>query len=368
MKTYEPMTIPQPFRKIPGLLFCLSLGNGLAACSGEDATEGTGGSGNTAGTSTGTSGSGTGTAGSGSGTAGTNSGTAGTGSNPSGSKEIVGTFQIQVLADEAGVTTGMTKIVGQVSDGPTPPNVIWTSIKELVGCKLETPSVPFCEEGCGADVCAADNKCLPYPTGHSVGAVTLKGVKLADGGTDLTLREIAKAYQPPAGTAIAYPPFAATDTVTLTAAGGDYAAFELSAKGVAPLAFTSTDFELDEDKALELTWDAAPDPKASNMYIKLDISHHGGAKGLIECNVDDTGSLTIPAELITELMGLGVAGFPSIVAMRQSIDTAQIAPGLVKLEVSARTEQFVTVKGVESCTADEDCPDGQTCQMDLTCK
>lgn len=361
MKTYEPMTIPQPFRKFPGLLFCLSLGSGLAACSGEDVTEGTGGSGNSAGTSTGTSGTG-------SNTAGTGSGTAGTGSNPTGSQEIVGTFQIQVLADEAGVETGMTKIVGQVSDGPTPPNVVWTSIKEKGGCHLETPSVPFCEEGCGADVCVAANKCQPYPAGHSVGGVTLKGVKLTGGGSELALKEIAKAYQPPAGTGIEYPPFAATDTVTLTATGGDYAPFELSAKGVAPLKFTSTDFELDKDKALELTWDAAPDPKASNMYVKLDISHHGGAKGLIECNVDDTGSLTIPAELITDLMGLGVAGFPSIVAMRQSIDTAQIAPGLVKLEVSARTEQFVTVKGYSSCTADEECPDGQTCQMDLTCK
>ena len=368
MKTYEPMTIPQPFRKFPGLLFFLSLGSGLAACSGEDTTEGAAGSGNTAGTSTGTAGSGSSSAGSGTGTAGTGSGSAGTGSNPTGSQEIVGTFQIQVLADEAGVETGMTKIVGQVSDGPTPPNVIWTSIKEASGCHLETPSVPFCEEGCGADVCVAENKCQPYPVGHSVGAVTIKGVKLAEGGTDLALKEIAKAYQPPAGTMLAYPPFAPTDTVSLTATGGDYAAFELSTKGVAPLKFTSTDFELDKDKALELTWDAAPDPKASNMYIKLDISHHGGAKGLIECNVDDTGSLTIPAALITELMGLGVAGFPSIVAMRQSIDTAQIAPGLVKLEVSARTEQFVTVKGYSSCTADEECPDGQTCQMDLTCK
>ena len=369
MKTYEPMTIPQPFRKFPGLVFCLSLGSGLAACSGGDATpDGTGGSGNTAGSSTSSSGSGNGTAGSGNGTAGSATGNAGTGNTSSGSMEIVGTFQVQVLAGEDGVETGMTKIVGQVSDGPVPPNVIWTSIKEAGGCHVETPSVPFCEAGCGAEVCVAENKCQPYPLGHSVGAVTLKGVKLTGGSTELALKEIAKAYQPPAGTALEYPPFAATDDLTLTATGGDYAAFELTTKGVAPLVFTSTDFEIDTNKALELTWDAAPDPKASNMYIKLDISHHGGAKGLIECNVDDTGSLTIPAELITELMGLGVAGFPSIVAMRQSIDTAQIAPGLVKLEVSARTEQFVTVKGYSSCTADEECLDGQTCQMDLTCK
>jgi hypothetical protein len=350
------MTIPQLFRKIAGPVFCVALTAGLSACSGSEVepTPGASGSGSSAGS--GTSGSNA-TSGSGNGTAGSN-----------GSQEVVGTFQVQVLADETGPTTGMTKIVGQVNDGPVPPNVIWTVTKEEGGCRLETPSVPFCEEGCGADVCVADNECRPYPTGHSVGAVTLKGVKLTGGGSEIALKEIAKAYQPPAGTTIAYPPFSPTDDVSVHAAGGDYAAFELSTKGVAPLAFTSTDFEIDSGKPLELTWEGAADPKSSQMYVKLDISHHGGAKGLIECDVDDTGSLTISAALITRLMDLGVAGFPSVVAMRQSIDTAPIAPGLVKLEVSARTEHFVTVKGVSSCTADTDCPDGTKCQMDLTCK
>jgi hypothetical protein len=357
------MTIPQLFGKIAGPLFCLALSTGVSACSGSEVepTPGGSGSGNTAGS--GTSGANA-SSGSGNGSAGSSS--AGNGST--GSQEIVGTFQVQVLADEADLTTGMTKIVGQVSDGPIPPNVVWTVTKEEGGCRLETPSVPFCEAGCGADVCVADNECSPYPAGHSVGAVTLQGVKLMDGGSEIALKEIAKAYQPPAGTAIAYPPFGSTDDVSVHATGGDYAAFDLSTKGVDPLAFTSTDFELDTGKSLVLTWDAAPDPKSSQMYVKLDISHHGGAKGLIECDVDDTGSLTISAALITELMGLGVAGFPSVVAMRQSIDTAPIAPGLVKLEVSARTEHFVTVKGVSSCTADKDCPDGGKCQMDLTCK
>jgi hypothetical protein len=282
--------------------------------------------------------------------------------------DIVGTFQVQVLADAEAPTTGMTKLVGQVYDDVTPANVIWTSFKEDGGCRVEKPSVPFCEAGCGQDACVADNVCKPYPMLHSVGTVTLKGVKLAGGGSELELKETLKAYQPAAGTMLAFPPFAESDTVSVSATGGDFAAFELSTHGVKPMVFTSTDFELDKDKPLELKWPAADDPKAAQMYIKLDISHHGGAKGLIECYVDDSGSLTISAELINELMGLGIAGFPTVVGMRLTSDTAAIAPGLVKLEVSARTEHYVTVKGIASCTENADCAEGQTCQADLTCK
>jgi hypothetical protein len=348
------MTNTRPFRNFFGLAVCTNLSLALAGCSGSDVTPDAGSSGN---------------AGSGNLAGSSNSGGSGsTAGTSTGSDEIVGTFQVQVLADESGPTTGMTKIVGQVGDGPVPPNVHWTVIKEDGGCRLETPTAPFCEAGCGSGVCVADEVCQPYPTGHSVGAVTLTGVKLAAGGSELTLKEIAKAYQPPAGTALAYPPFAAGDEIALQATGGDYAAFALSTKGVNPLAFTSTDFELAEGKPLTLTWDAAPDPKSSQMYVKLDISHHGGIKGLIECDVDDSGSLTISSEMITELMGLGVAGFPSVVLMRQSIDTAQIAPGRVRLEVSARAEHYVTIEGVASCFADEECPDGQTCRTtDATC-
>lgn len=303
------------------------------------------------------------------GTSGTSAGSNGGGAPSTGSDEVVGTFQVQVQVDEADSTKGTTKIVGQVGDGPVPANVVWTVIKEEGGCRLATPKAPFCEPGCGSDVCVADGKCQAYPAGHSVGAVTLKGVKLASGGTDLGLKEVAKAYQPPAGTMLAYPPFGLGDDVSLHAEGGDYTAFDLATKGVDPLTLTSTDFELEEDKALALTWDAPTDPKSAQVYVKVDISHHGGAKGKIECDVDDTGSLTISPAMMTQLIGLGVAGYPSVVVMRQSIDSVKIAPGVVRLEVSARTEQYLTVKGYTSCTVDEDCPTGQMCRTsDSTCQ
>lgn len=267
------------------------------------------------------------------------------------------------------VDKSMTNIVGQVADGPVPGNIIWTTTKKDGDCWLETPSTPFCEESCGADVCVGDNQCQPYPTGHNVGDVILKGVHIEGGGTELTLKEIAKSYQPAAGTTLAFPSFSATDTISVTATGGDYTAFELSAPGVNALDLKTTDFALDPAKAFELAWDPAADAKASTVHVRIDLSHHGGVKGLIECDAADTGALTISKELISELIGLGVAGYPSVILTRLSTDYAQLSHGRVELEVSSLVERYLTTPGVDSCTTDEDCKDGKTCRStDSTCQ
>jgi hypothetical protein len=355
------MTIQQPVRKFTGPAFCLLLLTSLAACSGESADndQNTGGTG-TAGSSAGSGGSG-GTPGS-SGSSNTPGGSSGSGAT--GSNEIVGTFTVNMRVDDE-----MASAFGQVNDGPTPPNVLWTTTKTEGDCHLEEPSQPFCEEGCDGGVCVADGKCTAYPTLHSVGEVSLKGVHLIGGATELTLKDFAKSYQAPAGTNLAYPPFTADDMVELHATGGDYMAFDLSAPGVDPIDLASPSFDLDPSKPFELTWNAGKDPKAAKVHVKLDISHHGGAKGLIECQTDDTGKLTIPATLISDLIGLGVAGFPTVLVTRKSVDTAKIAPGIVQLELSAQTEHYVTTPGVISCTTKEDCPEGKTCRTtDSTCQ
>jgi hypothetical protein len=345
------MAISRRLRKITGPAYAVAVCALSLACSSSKAEPGTSSGGGSA--------AGTGTTG--------GSSTGGGSANP---RELVGSFQIQVTVDDEDPSTGATSVIGKVSDGPAPATVSWEVAKTEGSCQLEKPSVPFCDPACeGGEVCVANDACQAYPTGHSVGEVRLDGVQLVAGASPVTLKEIAAAYQPPAGTAFAYPPFAEGDDVTLTAAGGDYMAFQLSAKGVAPLTLSSSDFEIATGKALTLTWAAAQAPQQSQIHVRLEISHHGGgSRGVVECDTDDTGALTIPSALLDELVELGVAGFPTLVVTRSTTGSASIAVGQVNLVVSSKLEQAVTVNGVVSCTEDTDCSDGKICQMDLTCQ
>ncbi|HEY3668695.1 MAG TPA: hypothetical protein VGL19_22010, partial [Polyangiaceae bacterium] len=78
-------------------------------------------------------------------------------------------------------------------------------------------------------------------------------------------------------------------------------------------------------------------------------------------------SLLIPATLVTSLIELGVAGFPSVSLARTSSGSAAIAPGQVTLQVVSEVTRVLVVAGVQSCMADTDCPSGKTCQQDETC-
>jgi len=282
--------------------------------------------------------------------------------------ELLGTFKIEVTADESGPTTGTTSVLGKISDGETPSIVAWVEAAHEGACRLEKPRAPFCSPACGAVVCVEDNVCKAYPTALSVGTVTLSGVALSGGETSLTLKETAKAYQAPPGTTFAYPPFMEGDEVRVSASGGELVAFELAASGVAPFWLTDDTLNLETGKPLELHWTAAADPSASSVHLKLDISHHGGSKGMIECDADDNGALTVPASLVSQLLDLGVAGFPTVVVTRSVNVQKGTGSGKVALLIASGTERAVTVPGLSSCTGTEQCPSGQTCQADLTCK
>jgi hypothetical protein len=285
---------------------------------------------------------------------------------------VIGAFQASLKAVNSSV-----EVIGQVRDVPPPPNIVWTDTGEDGDCRLQEPSAPFCDPGCGADVCVEGNTCVPHAKGHSVGEVTVSGVELQSGETQLVLKEINTNYQAPPNTVYAFPPFAEGERVKVHAAGGDYPGFDLVAHAVAPLSLTSDDFDIEENKAFTLTWNGAKDPGQSQVHLDLDISHHGGTRGRIQCDTDDDGDLTISGELITALIGLGVAGFPTVELTRVSSGGADIAQGCVELRVSSFVSQSVTVAGVTSCTETTcsgdssgcvPCPDGMTCRSDLVCE
>ncbi len=89
---------------------------------------------------------------------------------------------------------------------------------------------------------------------------------------------------------------------------------------------------------------------------------------MIECETADSGSLELDGALITELLDLGVAGFPTIIVTRESTGSVVTALGRIDLVLAAKIERAVTIAGLVSCTEDADCPDGQTCQPNLTCQ
>ncbi|WP_437527460.1 hypothetical protein WME79_42840 [Sorangium sp. So ce726] len=305
----------------------------------------------------------------GSGGSGSSGGSTGTGEPTGDPTKLVGAFQVRSLPSAEPGASGSTSVIGKIYDGPTPSQIVWEVQAEEGSCQLLTPRVPFCNEPCGGSaVCVEDDTCQPYPAAHSAGDVTVTGLNLESGAASLVMSPTANNYQPPAGVKLGYPPADEGQVVRFEASGDFFSAFTVEAKGVSPLDLLNETIELDPGQPLQLAWTPPGQDGISNLHVKLDISHHGGTKGMIECNVEDTGSLDVPASLVKQLLDLGVAGFPTIIVTRKSVGSATIPPGRVDLVVSSQIEQAVVIAGLTSCNDDSQCPDGQTCQSDLTCQ
>jgi hypothetical protein len=328
--------------------FAVALASGvLAACSsGGSATNANGGSGGGA-TGGGGNGGATGTA-----------------------DAIVGTFSIILKSDTPPAITGVS---GKVYDGPTPELLGWTVAAKDGDCTLSTPTVPFCSQACVGGVCVADETCRPNPAAKDVGAVTLSGVKTQTGAASLSLvKTTTLAYvDGPDSPPPAYPPFDEGADVALRASGGAYGAFEIHAKGIAPLVVSDAALVVERNKPLALSWTAKGAASDATIHVLVDLSHHAGSKGKIECDTADSGALTISAALVTQLVNLGVAGYPKVEVMRVTSGSTTIAPGRVILKLSHNAVREAMIPGLVSCSdigAGTGCPSGQTCQTDLTCK
>jgi hypothetical protein len=200
-----------------------------------------------------------------------------------------------------------------------------------------------------------------------VGKLTLTGAKTKDGATTVTMDPILNGYQMTAGTNLAYDPFTEGDPVSVSAAGDTVLGkFSVSAKAISRLAVLNDSIVLADGKPIQLRWTPPGKDVGSRVSVAVDISHHGGAKGKIECETADNGTLDIDASLVDALKALGVSGFPRIELSRKSVGTnAQVH---VDLEIESPITKLVSIPGLISCSGDEECPEGKTCQQDLQCK
>jgi hypothetical protein len=254
-----------------------------------------------------------------------------------------------------GDTDGYTTAIGRFFSGPQPQILALEPRLEQDGCTLFVPRAPFCSTPCTPAVCTEDDVCTDYPEPRAVGTLAISGL-----GEPLAIEPTSSmiVYQSPS---LAYPPCELGSSVTALAPG-----FSLRADCIAPLQLSGPDpIPVQAKQAVHLTWEAAAEGATSRIRIKLDVSHHGGSKGEIDCEVPDNGAFDIPEPLVTELLGLGLAGFPTINLNRIAVGTDANNPHL-SIALSSDITRAVDT-GVVSCLDASSCPDGQMCLDGGTC-
>ena len=252
---------------------------------------------------------------------------------------------LQQPADGDGYTTA----IGRFFDGAQPQILALESRRKQGDCTLFVPKAPFCNTPCAPAVCTANDVCTPYPAVRAVGTLTLKGL-----GAPVPLEPSTSmmVYQSPS---LPFPPCEAGDPVSASANG-----VSLSTQCIAPLALKGPDpIPVNENEPLRLSWEPAKNGATSRVHVKLDVSHHGGSKGEIDCDTADTGELQIAASLVTDLLSLGLAGFPTININRTASGADASNPNATLVLSSDLTRAVDT--GVVSCLDDDACAKGQTC-------
>jgi hypothetical protein len=338
-----------------------------AGCSSNDGTTGTGGSGGATGGSGGatggsggtggaTGGSGGATGGSGGATGGSGGAAGADGGNADAGTGLHGSFVIKLKNEPP---PAFTDFLGRVYSGPQPPSQVLVRDSTEGMCELLVPKAPFCRPECTGGVCVDENTCMPSPALVGVGTIAVKGLK---GGDLMIPQPDTKNYQ-------------VTPTLGPNACdeGGNIEIgaekFTLQGKCVAPLALAAGPMDKIAVKTgmpVKLVWTPPAQTGISRIHIHLDIAHHGGKKGEINCDVPDTGSYDIPTALTAKLISLGLAGFPTIDVKRFHLAAASAEPN-VKIEINSDLTREVDT-GVKSCSDDTECTPPEKCQVDKTCK
>jgi len=249
-----------------------------------------------------------------------------------------------------------TSLEGKVFDA-VDPRLVDSEVASEGACRLVTPPSLLCDPGCApsTEVCAPANQCVPVPAGRGVGAVSVSGLAVP---VEMTPNGATANYR---ASGVPNPGFAPGADIRLSAAGGDYSAFELRGWGIGLLEVTS-EITVTEGQPTVLQWAPPASTSPARVVVSLDVNNHGSTEASIECDFEDTGEGQIPASLIDALIAQGTSGFPSVTLTRRTASSASIEPGCVELDVMSTLDLDVTLTGLTSCDVDAECPDGQTCK------
>jgi hypothetical protein len=264
----------------------------------------------------------------------------------------VGRFSIEKQVD-FGV------VQGTVDEGVVPTSIP-RIVSEIAGCKLLERRNLACIPGCvGAETCGESGTCIPYPRQVSVGEVTISGLTKE---TIMSPQQPGNSYFAPGAD---NPPYEVQSKVVLSAEGaGDVGSFQLFGVGSEPLA-ESPRWVLERGADLTLTWAAPTSSVEATVLVELTIDQHGISPLSLSCELEDTGSATVPAAAVDQLINSGVSGFPNGRIIRRTADHIELGAGCVELVVGSPLAASVSVSGFTPCNGQGDCPSGQACNVPL---
>lgn len=246
--------------------------------------------------------------------------------------------------------------------------VLPTSIRAeemtMGGCRLMRKSFPFCDPICESDeACNLDGECVPYPKPQDLGDICVAGLEQS---YVLTAEEPGYHYF---NTQLSHPAFAGGERIELRTTGGAYDAFEMAGVGVTPMNANEEQWNIVEGEDLVIGWETSDSDAHTSVYLSVNIDQHGTSPLLLECELPDTGAATVPSALIEGLTTSGISGFPVGKLVRRTADSVAVSDGCIDLIVRSPATIDVRVAGHTPCTMQGQCPNGQTCNLQLeTCE
>jgi hypothetical protein len=248
-----------------------------------------------------------------------------------------------------------TAVSGGIAEAPVPVDVREV-IAEAGACRLLRRRLLACFPTCGAGMtCGVGGRCQRYPDNLDAGTVEVKGLRCQ---MQMRPDPTARRYS---NTTLPHPGYTPGASIQLAATGADVPAFSLVGWGVAALALDEAPLRLEADQALRVSWQAQPGP--TRVQLDLEVDQHGITPVTLSCDVADSGSFEVPADLVARLLAAGVSGYPKLRVSRQTVDSRDLPPGCVELIVASPRERSLQVVGHTPCRNDTDCPAPRRCNV-----
>jgi hypothetical protein len=267
--------------------------------------------------------------------------------------QLSGGFALTLAGDTADTGFSGMIVSGAVA---TPPD--WILARKPNGCVLNQ-SHPTCVPACAeALICSQQLSCVAAPTPESVGKIHVTGL----GSSELVLTAAHGFYALAADAMLPDPPCAPGDTIEIQTEAGRFPSFTLTTDCIAPVSFNGS-IKYIKNSPLKVSWTTSSPPAGR---IKLQIDLGAPSRGRIVCDLDDTGSIAVAADLIPLLIKLGASGTPTVTLTRIATGRALMGePSQVLFTAQQTVQTTFDIAGV-SCAVNSDCA-SRSCQSNGIC-